>query len=486
MRSTTLLPLVVVPTLAVLTASCHPVEEAPVEAVPPPKQTDWRAADPLVQLTNRGVALLEQYDYAKAVEAFEQALALAPDSTQTRLNLAIAVFNRAGKDDVARTEQLLDQVIAAAPNDVAALFFRGIMHQYSGRDEQAAVLFERVLEAYPRDACTWYLLARSRAHLGQSSRVALEHAIEANPALASAHYDLMRVAAQEGKRDEAKARQAAFVKLRQSPLSEVVAIPNYRQMGPLAVARPLPGQPKQAVAGGALTAAAVRTVLAAAITRPGAGDSGSGFGVQVALADVNADGHLDLVTTGQVRAGRGGVSLLLGQPDGSLADATAASGLGTVEGAVSCAFGDFDNDDHVDLFVSCVGPNHLFRGGGDGTFQDVTAPTATAGPGVVSLSAAFLDADHDGDLDIYVCNARSLADGAPAANQLLNNNTVRECENPLTSALLTSEDRTPCDIKNKPFRICSRCEQTARDLRPTNRIEKVLVRTSNDCLRTHP
>ena len=409
---------IVVLSLVVFTVSCSPADTASAE--PQPRDHDqWQAADPLVRLTNRGVALLEQYDYAKAADAFEQALKLAPESTETRVNLAIAVFNRAGNGDPERAEELLDQVIRDRPDDVRALFFRGVAHQYGGRDEQAASCFQRVLEAHPHDAYTWYLLARSKSHLDQPYREDLQRAVQENPALASAYYDLMRVAAKEGKREEAKGYQASFAKLRQSPLCEVVAVPHYRQTGPLAVARPLSGRPKRSVTPGTLTAAAAHTVVKASAAAPLAKvDARQQLGVQVALADVNGDGHLDMVTTD----GRS-LALLLGRPDRQFDDATAASGLTAVERAVSCAFGDYDNDDRVDLFVSCIGANHLFRGRGDGTFEDVTEQTKTAGLEVVSLSAVFLDADHDGDLDIYVCNATAAAGTAPAANQLLNNNT---------------------------------------------------------------
>ena len=93
--------------LVVFTVSCSPADTASAEPKP---QDQWQAADPLVRLTNRGVALLEQYDYAKAADAFEQALKLAPESARTRVNLAIAVFNRAGNGDPERAEELVNLV----------------------------------------------------------------------------------------------------------------------------------------------------------------------------------------------------------------------------------------------------------------------------------------------------------------------------------------------------------------------------------------
>ncbi len=70
------------------------------------------------------------------------------------------------------------------------------------------------------------------------------------------------------------------------------------------------------------------------------------------------------------------------------------------------AVGDFDNDGHEDVFVANVGPDRLYRGAGDGTFEDVTARAGIspqgAGPEEWSTSAAFCDFDRDGFLDLYV------------------------------------------------------------------------------------
>jgi hypothetical protein len=385
----------------------------------------WQTLDPVVQAANRGVALMEQYDYAGAAEAFAQALESAPQSNTIRVDLALATFNRAARGDLEHAEQLLDEVLRDEPDNVRALYCRGIMHQYSGRDEAAIACFERVLKRVPDDAYTWYLLARSKAHVGQESRAELERAVALNPALASAYYDLMRIAAQEGQDDAARIYQQRFAELQQSPLHEMVVMPHYGQMGPLATVQPLagpnplPALPRRGggaflhVSGGELAAGGSRTVFEAAPGVPlrGADDRG----VQLALADVNEDGTLDIVASGVLLEGQSGVLLLVAQPDGRFNDATEAAGLAGVRGAVSCALGDYDNDQHVDLFICCEGPNYLFQGRGDGTFENVTQRTETAGGDLLSMSATFLDADHDGDLDLYVCNA-------PAANQLLNNN----------------------------------------------------------------
>lgn len=394
---------------------------------------EWRAFDPVVRAVNRGVALMERYEYAAAVEAFEEAAGLAPSSVEVQVNLALAVFNRAEKGDLPQAEEMLDAVLRDDPGNARALYLRGITHQYSGRDAEALALFERLRALRPDDAYTWYLLARCKSHLGQPCQAELERAIELNPNLASAYYDRMRLAAQAGETEEAREYQRQFMELRQHALHEMFVMPQYGQMGPLARVRPLAGAPGRPVTSGELEAGDARTVFEAsaplrfaalsdaerAACGPGVAEL---IGVQMAFADVNGDQRLDLITTAAVRAGERGLLLLLQEADGCFADVTEAAGLLGVRHPTSLALGDYDNDNHVDVFVACAGPNRLFRARGDGTFEDVTQATGTGGPAAISHSAVFLDADHDADLDIFVCNGAASDGSGTAPNQLLNNN----------------------------------------------------------------
>ena len=95
------------------------------------------------------------------------------------------------------------------------------------------------------------------------------------------------------------------------------------------------------------------------------------------------------------------------EPDGSrrlrFTDVTDASGIDARGHGMGVAAGDFDNDGRVDLYLTNLGPNRLYRNRGDGTFTDVSAASGTDDPGW-GVSASFVDFDRDGWLDLYVGN----------------------------------------------------------------------------------
>ena len=82
---------------------------------------------------------------------------------------------------------------------------------------------------------------------------------------------------------------------------------------------------------------------------------------------------------------------------GRFADRTAEIGLATSFYGTGIAVGDVDNDGWVDLFISAVGPNRLFRNREGVGFEDVTAMAGVAGSETEwSSSSAFFDVDGDG------------------------------------------------------------------------------------------
>jgi hypothetical protein len=90
--------------------------------------------------------------------------------------------------------------------------------------------------------------------------------------------------------------------------------------------------------------------------------------------------------------------------DGTFTDVTHKAGLDVELFGMGVAVGDYDNDGFDDLFVTAMGQSHLFHNNGNGTFTDVTQKAGLAGPKEFSTSAAWVDYDKDGKLDLVVAN----------------------------------------------------------------------------------
>jgi hypothetical protein len=90
--------------------------------------------------------------------------------------------------------------------------------------------------------------------------------------------------------------------------------------------------------------------------------------------------------------------------DGTFTDVTHKAGLDVEMYGIGVAVGDYDNDGYDDLFVTAYGQSRLFRNNGNGTFADVTQKAGLAGVKEFSTSAAWVDYDKDGKLDLAVGN----------------------------------------------------------------------------------
>ena len=90
--------------------------------------------------------------------------------------------------------------------------------------------------------------------------------------------------------------------------------------------------------------------------------------------------------------------------DGTFTDVTRQAGLAVPIFGLGVAVGDYDNDGYDDLFITALGQSHLFHNNGNGTFTDVTKTSGLWGPNEFSTSAAWVDYDRDGKLDLVVAN----------------------------------------------------------------------------------
>jgi hypothetical protein len=151
-----------------------------------------------------------------------------------------------------------------------------------------------------------------------------------------------------------------------------------------------------------------------------ANDVGVAWNAQ--FADYDNDGFVDLFVVNNNENGGGGVNFLYhNNRDGSfsrvLTNTVAKDSF--ANGALCCAWGDYDNDGLQDLFVVANqggGPNRLYHNDGNGAFTKIlSGPMLTPSPGGFSVGCTWGDYDNDGYLDLFVTNFEG-------RNQLFHNN----------------------------------------------------------------
>ena len=130
----------------------------------------------------------------------------------------------------------------------------------------------------------------------------------------------------------------------------------------------------------------------------------------VAFLDYDNDGWLDILlvngsTLEDMRRGTSPTSKLYhNNRDGTFTDVTAKAGLNHRAWGMGVCVGDYDNDGWEDIYITYVGGGVLYHNNGDGTFRDVTAAAGVGNTGRWGTSCAFGDYDNDGHLDLYVAN----------------------------------------------------------------------------------
>ncbi len=146
-----------------------------------------------------------------------------------------------------------------------------------------------------------------------------------------------------------------------------------------------------------------------------------------AVGDFNNDGWQDVYV---VSGGTVPDMLFINNGDGTFTDRALEWGLSAVHMGASAAVGDYNNDGWLDVYVPSYGDSafpmtngvhKLYRNNGNGTFTDVAVAAGVHWTDIVpnAFSAAFGDYDLDGDLDLYVT---AWFDNSAGGNRLFRNN----------------------------------------------------------------
>ena len=372
-----------------------------------------------IATNNHAVGLMGQFEYAKAQERFSDLVKQWPDALELKVNLAIATLNRQQEGDEGRALELVTEVLRADAGHLRAHFVAGLLQLYLGQLEEALPHFQFVAENDPDDAFAAYYVAQCMTQRADHEQALswYERAYEIDPYLRSAYYGAFQSLQRLGRAQQAAAIAADYQRLDKNPRSHLAEF-KYTRMGRkgevLAIDLATGASPRQ-VAGAVFLEPIPLPINSDAPLRwhDALLDRTPGF----TTVDMQNDGWPDLFLSGVLANGADSVAgnlVLEGQAGGGyLANTTHP--LAAVSDVNAALWGDFDNDGLVDVYLCRRGKNQLWRQTATNNWQDVTASTDTAGAELDTVDGAFFDADHDGDLDLFLVNA----DGP---NELLNNN----------------------------------------------------------------
>src|SRR5215813_8777567 len=367
----------------------------------------------LYRLNNIGVAFMEQFKHEDAMKQFKQALEGDPNFAVARINLALAYFYL--NDSRAAVEEARAGVKLAPDNPYAHYALAAALRNEKLYDESLAE-FNKVLSIDPRDSATNIQIGQLHAQKQQYPQAiaAFQRAIESEPYNATAVYSLAQALNRSGQRAEGQKAFDRFQQLQASGYKTTLGN-LYGEKGRYAEAVVSTGAEPDLVS---KEAPNVRFVEADAginvktSAKPLSGALGrkvgkaefndqlkrelvAPFSSSLALADFDGDGRLDLFVSGVDDTGKPFVKVLRNE-GGKFSDVTEKCKLAVSNPAGGAVFG----------YQTLA----LWRNNGDGSFTDVTAKSGLpANPASWALTAAWVDADHDGDLDLFVGNFADLS-----------------------------------------------------------------------------
>lgn len=348
---------------------------------------DISAAD--VADNNRGVALMGYFDYDGARDVFEQLVQRRPDWRDARLNLAIATLNRQQDGDEQLALGIVEAVLQEDPDDLRANYIAGLLHLYLGETEAALARFGVVTAGDPEDAYAAYFTGQALVQQGDLEAAAIEYrrAIEQDSYLRSAYYGAALVLRRLGQPDRAREMLDVYQRFADNPRARLAEF-KYTRLGPkgeaLAVGRedasPVPAPSGDLFADPVPIGIDLPDKLTSLTT-----------------ADVDGDGLQDLylVTAPVTR-------LLMGTAQGGFVEVPGHPLAGIADGKAAL-WGDIDNDGDTDLYLCRSGANQLWYSEQGGTWTETAAATGTRDTGDCA-DGGMIDADHDGDLDLFVVN----------------------------------------------------------------------------------
>jgi tetratricopeptide (TPR) repeat protein len=407
-------------------------------------QSAFEKSEAAYRANNLGVALLEQYQAKEAADSFTRALEIKPELTIARINLGISLYYLPDTEGAKRETQ---KALGEDPNRPQSHYILGLIARAQNRFDEAISEFQSVLKIDPDDV-------GSNINLGQifsqekkyvEAIGAFRRAVAAEPYNQTALYNLGLLLTRTGKREEGQQLIKKFQQFQASGAGTTIGT-NYLEGGHYAEAvvstgiepelvdhhipevtfddateQFLPSQKAHPHPKPGSVVAPFALMRPAEFNDQKKQELVRALASSVTLIDVDGDGFTDLLDLG------GEAPRLYRNAGGKFVDESSACGAlcaahnGILVGAVA---GDFDNDGKPDVLLLSYGPHtlSLYHNDGRWHFSDVTKSAGIPSYSYLTLSAAFVDVDHDGDLDIFVAGLADMSVAPRVRTDLANMN----------------------------------------------------------------
>src|SRR5260370_15861044 len=177
---------------------------------------------------NIGVALLEQFKYKEAVEAFKRALQIDAKLSLAHINLSIALYN---VPDLPGAEREAKTALTFAHNAPQPYYILGLIAK-TPKHEEAIAAFQHVLKIDPKDEGTNINLGQiySQQKKYPEAIAAFRIAIAVEPYNGTALYNLGQALMRAGQREEGQAVTQRFKELRGQGSANTIGN-NYLEQG---------------------------------------------------------------------------------------------------------------------------------------------------------------------------------------------------------------------------------------------------------------
>jgi hypothetical protein len=404
----------------------------------------------MVSHRNLGLAYLEEERYSDAANEFKMLVETAPNEPLGYANLGLTYMRMSGQ--LEQSEEWLQKALKLVPNDPDIRLLLAKVYELTNRKLQAVAALENTLKTHPDHLRSLYQLALyySKIQDPSSKKKAAENMAQVVgilpgniaatlrlielllqgenpgealqqleifqqtlPRLPDGSHDLFRRILELLKKGETENAYTPVIMLHnlmkptsiyQGSLKElrgtsgpVSGAPVYRFLGTIIPDRYKTGQIPGTLIYRNVTESSGFNVIS---NEKSISQKGEYIPLIMALGDYDSDGDQDLFVSKWSDIENTCYQYLFNNDQGIFLDHAVKAGINHTSRDLSAIFADYDNDGHLDLFITNTQENRLYKNLGEGIFKPVINTGINTKDN--STAAVFVDLDLEGDLDLFL------------------------------------------------------------------------------------